>query len=53
MDSFPKQTLTILTELTTITFHPDGHLLAAGAVDGTIKLYDVKTSQLALSLIHI
>ena len=35
------------TELTTITFHPDGHLLAAGAVDGTIKLYDVKTSQLA------
>jgi len=39
--------LTKVTELTTITFHPDGHLLAAGAVDGSIKLYDVKTSQLA------
>jgi pre-mRNA-processing factor 19 len=39
--------LTRFTELTTITFHPDGHLLAAGAVDGSIKLYDVKTSQLA------
>jgi pre-mRNA-processing factor 19 len=39
--------LTCFTELTTITFHPDGHLLAAGAADGSIKLYDVKTSQLA------
>lgn len=34
-------------ELTTVVFHPDGHLLAAGGADGSIKLYDVKTSQLA------
>nr|POE74316.1 pre-mrna-processing factor 19 [Quercus suber] len=33
--------------LTTVSFHPDGHLLAAGAADGSIKLFDVKTSQLA------
>lgn len=45
--SEPKTRLIRFTELTTITFHPDGHLLAAGAADGTIKLYDVKTSQLA------
>lgn len=24
-------------------FHPDGHLLAAGGVDGQIKVFDVKT----------
>lgn len=36
-----------ITELTAIAFHPDGHLLAAGAADGSIKLYDVKSSQLA------
>nr|POF14336.1 pre-mrna-processing factor 19 [Quercus suber] len=33
--------------LTTVAFHPDGHLLAAGAADGSIKLFDVKSSQLA------
>jgi pre-mRNA-processing factor 19 len=42
-----ETSLTHSAELTTITFHPDGHLLAAGAADGSIKLYDVKTSQLA------
>nr|OQO23804.1 hypothetical protein B0A51_08162 [Rachicladosporium sp. CCFEE 5018] len=34
-------------ELTTVTFHPDGHLLALGTSSGSIKLYDVKTSQIA------
>ena len=33
-------------ELTTVAFHPDGHLLAAGAADGSIKLFDVTGSQL-------
>ncbi|KAK7906174.1 hypothetical protein LTR67_000900 [Exophiala xenobiotica] len=28
--------------LTCAQFHPDGHLLAAGAVDGQIKIFDVK-----------
>lgn len=27
-------------------FHPDGHLLAAGGVDGQIKFYDVKTGSI-------
>lgn len=30
-------------ELTTAAFHPDGHLFAAGAADGQIKVFDVKT----------
>lgn len=37
----------IYTELTSIAFHPDGHLLAAGGVDGSLRLYDFKSSQLA------
>lgn len=30
-------------------FHPDGHLLAAGAADGQIKIFDVKTGTNAAS----
>jgi pre-mRNA-processing factor 19 len=33
------------TELTTVAFHPDGHLLAAGTTAGTIKLFDIKSAQ--------
>ena len=31
------------TALTTAAFHPDGHLFAAGGVDGQIKVFDVKS----------
>jgi pre-mRNA-processing factor 19 len=33
--------------LTCTMFHPDGHLLACGGADGQIKIFDVKTGQLA------
>lgn len=33
------------TKLSTVAFHPDGHLLAAGTSNGSIKLFDVKTGQ--------
>ena len=29
--------------MATAAFHPDGHLFAAGGVDGQIKVFDVKT----------
>lgn len=35
--------LTCCLALTCVQFHPDGHILAAGAQDGQIKLFDVKT----------
>ena len=37
------------TGLTTAAFHPDGHLFAAGADDGQIKVYDVKSGAHAAS----
>jgi pre-mRNA-processing factor 19 len=33
-------------ELSSGQFHPDGHLFAAAGLDGEIKLYDIKTSEL-------
>lgn len=30
----------------TVAFHPDGHLLAAGAADGSIILFEVKSGQI-------
>lgn len=33
--------------LLSVQFHPDGHLLAAGASDGQIKIFDVKTGAAA------
>ena len=35
------------TALKCAQFHPDGHLLAVGAVDGQIKIFDVKSGTLA------
>lgn len=33
-------------ELTCTSFHPDGHLLAAGGSDGRLQIFDVKSGQL-------
>lgn len=35
--------------LTSAKFHPDGHLIAAGGVDGQIKIFDIKTGTNAAS----
>jgi pre-mRNA-processing factor 19 len=32
-------------ELTSAAFHPDGHLFAAGGIDGQVKLFHVKTGE--------
>lgn len=36
--------------LSTVNFHPDGLILAAGGVDGQIRLFDLKSWKLATSL---
>lgn len=33
--------------MTTVSFHPDGHLLATGTSSGSVNLYDLKTTSLA------
>ncbi|KAE8356716.1 WD40-repeat-containing domain protein [Aspergillus coremiiformis] len=33
--------------LLSVKFHPDGHLIAAGGVDGQVKIFDVKSSSSA------
>ena len=43
---FSESSTCILTNVSALTcaqFHPDGHLLAVGNREGTIKIYDVKT----------
>lgn len=40
--------LICLAALTTCAFHPDGHLFAAGTVNGDIKLYMTKTLEQAV-----
>lgn len=35
--------LTAATALTCAGFHPDGHLFAAGGIDGQVKVFDVKS----------
>lgn len=39
--------LTPSAAFTSVQFHPDGHLLAAGTIDGQIKLFDVKSGMQA------
>lgn len=34
------------TALTTVAFHPDGHLVCTGTSEGSIKLFDVRSNQL-------
>lgn len=36
-----------MTELTCCAFHPDGNLLAAGAKDGKIRIFQIKESDIA------
>lgn len=38
-----------VTALLSVKFHPDGHLVAAGAVDGQIKIFDIKSGAVAAS----
>lgn len=50
MAIYPYNNLNIgltLSELTTAAFHPDGHLFAAGGVDGQIKFFHTKTGEAA------
>ena len=35
--------LLISTDITCTAFHPDGHLLATGGQDGSLRIFDVKT----------
>ena len=40
-----KDQLTSCTALTTVAFHPDGHLFAAGTASGAVNIYDTKTGE--------
>lgn len=37
----------LFTALLSVKFHPDGHLVAAGGVDGQIKIFDIKSGAAA------
>lgn len=47
--SFENTDLLTISALTCAAFHPDGHLFAAGASDGEVKVFDVKSGTLAAS----